>query len=48
MVKLDRKDKEKTKAALPTITNPKSIALTPADVPGLRTKTGINPTLRKW
>jgi hypothetical protein len=38
LVKLDRKDKGKTKAALPTRTNPKSIELTITDVPGLRIK----------
>lgn len=36
LVKLDRKDKGKTKAALPTRTSANSIELTPIDFPGLR------------
>ena len=38
LVKLDKKDKGKTKAALPTRTNAKSTELTPICVPGLRRK----------
>lgn len=34
-VKLDRKDKGNTNAALPTRTSPNSIELTPTEVPGL-------------
>jgi hypothetical protein len=37
-VKLDKKDKGKTKAALPTKISPSRIALTPTDFPGLRGK----------
>lgn len=48
MVKLDKKDKGKTKAALPTRTSAKSTELTPIGVPGLRRKykkkNKINPT----
>lgn len=36
LVKLDKKDKGKTKAALPTKTNANSIELTPIDLPGLQ------------
>lgn len=35
LVKLDTKDKGNIKAALPTNTRPRSIELTPIDVPGL-------------
>lgn len=35
LVKLDKSDKGKTKAALPTKTIPNNIALTSTDVPGL-------------
>jgi hypothetical protein len=48
LVKLDRKDKGKTKAALPTRTNPKSIELTITDVPGLRIKRELTTIFRKW
>jgi hypothetical protein len=45
---LDKKDKGKTKAALPTRTNPKSIELTITDVPGLRIKRELTTIFRKW
>lgn len=38
LVKLDRKDRGKTKAALPTRTSAKSTELTPIGVPGLHRK----------
>jgi len=36
LVKLDKKESGKTKAALPTKTKPSRIELTPTDVPGLQ------------
>lgn len=36
LAKFDKKDNEKTEAALPTITKPSNIELTPTDVPGLK------------
>lgn len=47
LVKLDKNDKGKTKAALPSRTNPKSIELTPIDVPGLIRKAGINSWIQQ-
>jgi hypothetical protein len=41
-VKLDKKDKGKTKAALPTKISPSRIELTPTDFPGLRKKINKN------
>lgn len=41
-VKLDKKDKGKTKAALPTKISPSRIELTPTDFPGLRRKINKN------
>jgi hypothetical protein len=38
LVKFDKKDKGKTKAALPTSTRAKSIELTARDFPGLKEK----------
>ena len=38
LVKLDKKDKGKTKAALPARTSPNSTELTATDVPGLQKK----------
>lgn len=38
LVKLDKNDRGKTKAALPTKTRPNRIELTPIDVPGLTEK----------
>ena len=42
---MDKKDKGKTKAALPTRTSAKSIELTTIDVPGLREKIGTKEKL---
>lgn len=48
LVKLDKNDKGKTKAALPTRTNPKSIELTIIDVPGLKIKRELTTIFSKW
>lgn len=39
LVKLERKESGKTKAALPAKTNPSRIELTPIDFPGLQRRT---------
>jgi hypothetical protein len=45
-VKLDKNESGKTKAALPTRTNPSKIELTPMDLPGLQLER-VRWTVRK-